>query len=347
MPVYSMYSGKPEPKGINVPGITIAIYDECYFLMDGSDQSFLKYRATAQGLVLEQSIDMKAIAWEPYSGWVNRINEHTILLGSVVDERFRFTEIDLREMKIIRSGLLAVPPAPKGVNYTGISSQLVNNRLFIFYTFQKGMMREHVNPPDDAVHAAVFSYPALELKSNFADKRTTWPGSYNIWSSNSLVLNDTVYVLGQPGGRTGNHPTAPSAILRLNKGAEVFDPDYLFKLGRHGAQEAYTLYNLGHGLAVTRIVESSAISKFDDYMLKRISRYELLDLRRQKRINLAMPAVMLHFTMNVTADENFAYLSVYQENDQSQIWIYDLRLGLLKRGITVNGEIIRIDQLAE
>jgi hypothetical protein len=347
MPVYSMHDGMPEAKGINVPGMTIAIYDQCYFLMDRSDKSFLKYRATAQGLVLEQSIDMKAIAWEPYSSWVNWINEHTILLGSVVDEQFRFTEIDLKEMKILRSGLLAVPPAPKGVNYTGMSSQLVNNRLFVFYTFQKGMMRAHATPPDDAVHTAVFSYPSLELESNFADKRTTWPGSYNIWSSNSLVLNDTIYVLGQPGGRTGNHPTAPSAILRLNKGDQRFDPGYLFKLGNHGGQEAYTLYGLGHGLAVTKIVESSGISQFDDYMMKRISRFELLDLRRQKRFTLAMPPVFLDFLMNVTADENFAYLSVYQQNDKSQIWIYDLRSGILKRGAEVNGQITRIDKLAD
>ncbi|MGY0039561.1 hypothetical protein [Pedobacter sp. NJ-S-72] len=185
------------------------------------------------------------------------------------------------------------------------------------------------------------------MESNFADKRTTWPGSYNIWSSNSLVLNDTIYVLGQPGGRTGNHPTAPSAILRLNKGAQRFDSGYLFKLGNHGGQEAYTLYNLGRGLAVTKIVESSRISQFDDYMMKRISRFELLDLRRQKRFTLAMPPIFLDFLMNVTADENFAYLSVYQQNDKSQIWIYDLRSGVLKRGAEVHGQIIRIDKLKD
>lgn len=345
MPVYEMLEGKPEPKGIDVPGMTIAIYEHCYLLMDMSDHSLLKYRATAEGLVLEQSIDMKKFPWEPYSGWVNWVNDHTILLGSVVDEHFRYIEIDLKEMKILRNGLLKVPPAPKGVNYTAMSAQLVKDKLFIFYTFQKGFMREHINPPDGAIHTAVFSFPELKLQSSFEDKRTTWPGSYNIWSSNSLVLNDTTYVLGQPGGRTGNHPTAPSAILRLNKGAQKFDPGYLFKLGSHGAQEAYTLYNMGHGLAITRIVESSEINQFDDYMLKRISRYELLDLRRQKRIKLAMPPVMLNFIMNVTADENFAYLSVYQDNDKSQIWIYNLRSGILKRGVTVNGEIIRIDRL--
>lgn len=347
MPVYSMQAGKAEAKGIDVPGMTIAVYDHCYLLMDKSDQSFLKYRATAEGLVLEQSIDMKAIPWEPYSGWVNWVNDHTILLGSVVDEQFRYIEIDLKEMKVLRNGLLAVPPAPKGVNYTGMSAQLVKDKLFIFYTYQKGFMREHVNPPDGSIYTAVFNFPGLEFQNSFQDNRTTWPGSYNIWSSNSLVLNDTVYVLGQPGGRTGNHPTAPSAILRLNKGAQTFDPGYLFKLGSHGAQEAYTLYNLGHGLAVTRIVESSVISQFDDYMLKRISRYELLDLRRQKKINLRLPPVLLDFIMDVTADESFAYLSVYQENDKSQIWIYNLRSGILKRGAEVNGQIIRIDKLAD
>ncbi|MBB5635514.1 hypothetical protein HDE68_001402 [Pedobacter cryoconitis] len=347
VPVYAMDKGIAEYKGVNVPGTTIAIYDKCYFLMDGSDHSFLKYRATAEGLVLEQTIDMKAIPWEPYSSWVNRIDAHTILMGSVVEEQFRFTVIDLKEMKILRHGLLAVPPAPKGVNYTGMSAQFVKDRLFVFYTFQKGLMREHVTPPDDAVYTAIFKYPSLELEKTFSDQRTTWPGSYNIWSSNSLVLNDTVYVLGQPGGRTGNHPTAPSAILRLNKGDKSFDPGYMFKLGNHGGQEAYTLYNLGHGLAITKVVESAEIIQFDDYMMKRISHYELVDLRRQKKIKLVMPPVLLDFLMNVTADENYAYLSVYQENDKSQIWIYNLRSGILKRGATVNGQIIRIDKLAD
>ncbi|KIO76067.1 hypothetical protein TH53_17205 [Pedobacter lusitanus] len=283
MPVYSMENGKPEPEGIALPGMVITVDDRCYFLMDKSDKTLLKYRATADGLVLQQSVDMKAIAWEPYSGWVNRVNDHTILLGSVVNERFSYSEVDLKEMKILRNGILAVPPAPKGVNYTGISAQMADNRLFVSYTFQKGFMREHINPPDDAVHTAIFNYPSLKLQRKFEDKRTTWPGSYNIWSSNSLVLNDTVYVLGQPGGRTGNHPSAPSAILRLNKGENTFDPGYLFKLGNQGVQEAYTLYNLGHGLAVTKIVESPVIREFDDYMTKRISRYELVDLRRQKK----------------------------------------------------------------
>ncbi|MBB6499583.1 hypothetical protein [Pedobacter cryoconitis] len=347
MPASSLWDGKPVAKGIDVPGMTIAVYDQHYLLMDRKDQSLLKYRATPEGLVLEGTIDMKPFAWEPYSSWVNWVNEHTVLMGSVVNEKFQYIEIELKEMKVQRSGTLAVPLAPKGLNYTGIFAKLLNNRLFVFYTFQKGFMREHVNPPDDAVHTSIFSYPELQMQNSFEDKRTTWPGSYNGWSSNSVLLNDTIYVLGQPGGRTGNHPVAPSAVLRLNKGANAFDPNYLFKLGSHGAQEAYTLFNLGHGLALTKIVESARISRFDDYLTKRIARYELLDLRRQKRTTLATPAIFLDFNMDVSADENFAYLSVYQQNDKTQLWIYDLRSGVLKRGIQVDGRVMRIDKLSD
>jgi len=345
MPVSSLWDGKPVARGIDVPGMTIAVYDQHYLLMDRRDKSLLKYRATPDGLVLEGTLAMKSFAWEPYSSWVNRINEHTVLIGSVVNEQFQYIEIDLKEMKVQRSGSLAVPAAPKGLNYAGIFAELLDNRLFVFCTYQKGLMREHVNPPDGAVHTSIFSYPELELQNGFEDKRTTWPGSYNGWSSNSVLLNDTIYVLGQPGGRTGNHPVAPSAVLRLNKGANAFDPGYLFKLGVHGAQEAYTLFNLGHGLALTKIVESTRISRFDDYLTKRIARYELLDLRRQKRTALATPAIFLDFNMDVSADEDFAYLSVYQQNDKTQLWIYDLRSGVLRRGIQLDGKVIRIDKL--
>ncbi|KIO76068.1 hypothetical protein TH53_17210 [Pedobacter lusitanus] len=60
-----------------------------------------------------------------------------------------------------------------------------------------------------------------------------------------------------------------------------------------------------------------------------------------------MPPVFLDFLMNVAADDNFAYFSVYQENNKSQIWLYDLRSGILKRGTEVNGQIIRIDKLTD
>lgn len=347
-PLNSFTGNKEIKQGpeISYSGFILTQRNSRYYVMDIEQKLFVCYKADANGFVKERSLSMKDIPWEPYISWLNYIDEHTILLGTVNNKEFSYIEIDLDAMVIKRTGVLNVPPPPdEASNYSGVSAQLVNKKLFVNYTFQKGMMRAHIVPCNDTLFNAQFNYPELELQSTTHDTRTTWPGSYTILAPCSIVYKDDIYVLGQPGGRTGNHKTAPSAILKLDTQTNQFDPDYDFQISDDINREAYTLHDLGHGLALTSVVPSSRIHSFRNYMVNRVANYVLLDLKNQKKIKLDLPDVHLDWIFNTIYDEDFAYISAYDKNGKSQIWQYDHKNGTLSKGITIKGAILRIDKL--
>jgi hypothetical protein len=347
IPAADLQSGTLQPQGIPMPAgnLVITTRGPYYFLLEMKKKLLTKYHATASGLEPEQQLNMQDIPYEPYSSWVLWINANTVLLGSRASDKFTCTTIDLQTMKILHHAVLESPPAPVGKDYTAISAQFSGNRLFIFYTYQKGLMREHIYPPDDTTHALIYNYPALQLQHHLLDDRTTWPGSYNIWGPNTLMLNDTIYVFGQPGGRTGNHPAAPAALLRIDSKKDSFDQTYLFRLADNKSEEAYTLHDLGNGMAITKMVTSKNITKFDDYLLNETAHYELLDLRTQTKKSIPAGDIVLDFLKNILADGDQVYLPVYLGNNSSKIWIYHMKTGNITPGATVTGRVLRLEKL--
>eukprot|EP01133_Synstelium_polycarpum_P002802 gene2802-3224_t len=321
-------------------GIILLADHKGYYVME-KNTKLVHYSLSSGGLKKEQELSMGKIPYEPYSSWLVQVKPGRILLGNMDKDSFACTEIDLDKMNILRYRKLQVPPAKNGKNYAAISAQFAQDRLFIFYTFQKGFMREHLNPADGWVYGVAFDYPELKQVRAFSDSRTTWPGSYNIWGPNTLCYRDTIYVLGQPGGRTANHPEAPSGILRIDAGENTFDKGYFFKLGEPELQEAYSLHDVGNGLAITKMVNSKDIRKFDDYLQKESGHYELLDLKHQRRLRLAVGAIVPDFWKNVWSDHTKAYLPVYLGGNKSRIEVYDLQKGVLSPGPELPGRIIR------
>jgi len=330
---------------VNLGGWLLAQRNNYYYVMDADHQLLLRYRVKASGLELNGSINMKDIPWEPYMSWVTHVNERMLLLGSVNNNKFNYIEIDLEKMVVQRLGELSPPPAPKDKFYVGVSAELVNDDLVVQYTFQKGLMRQHIVPCDDTLYAARFSYPEMKLKDVTKDSRTSWPGSYTILAPASLVYKGDIYSLGQPGGRTGNHTALPSAVLKLDPATNTFDPDYYLEVARPASAEAYTLHDLGHGMALSSVVDLSKVHSFRNYMVNRVARYELLDLEKQKKIKLDLPPVPLEWIINTLQEGDKAYISVYQENGKSQIWQYDHQSGKLSKGISIKGTILHIDHL--
>ena len=330
---------------VNFNGFILAQKDSRYFVMDQEQKAFVAYQIGEQGIRAVAKISMKDIPWEPYMSWVNWVNPRTILIGTVNHHKFNYLEIDLDAMKINRQGTLNVPETAAENNYVGVSGQLVNHQLFVSYTFQKGMMREHIVPCEDTMYMAQFSYPELELQSTAKDDRTTWPGSYAILAPNSMVFQDQVYILGQPGGRTGNRKGTPSSILKIDTKKNIFDPAYNFQIADGNQEEAYTLQNLGDGLALTSVVSLDKVHSFENYMINRVANYVLLDLKNQKRTKLDLPDVQLEWIFNTIWDDDFAYLSVYQQDGNSQIWQYNRKDATLKKGILIKGAIFRINRL--
>ncbi|MBB2150080.1 hypothetical protein [Pedobacter gandavensis] len=330
---------------VNFNGFILAQKDSRYFVMDQEQKSFVCYQVDEKGIKALSMISMKDIPWEPYMSWVNWIDAHTILIGTVNNHKFNYLEIDLDAMKINRKGLLNVPETSADNNYVGVSGQFIKDKLFVSYTFQKGMMREHIVPCDDTMYLAQFNYPDLTLENTAQDHRTTWPGSYAILAPNSLVYQDNIYVLGQPGGRTGNRKGTASAILKIDTEKNNFDPSYNFKVADGIQEEAYTLHDIGDGLAISSVVQLDKVHSFENYMINRVANYVVLDLKHQKKTQLNLPDVQLDWIFNTIWDEDFAYISVYQQDGKSQIWQYNRKAATLKKGVLIKGAVVRISRL--
>lgn len=330
---------------VNFNGFILAHKDSRYYVMDQEQKSFVCYALTENGIKAINKISMKDIPWEPYMSWVNWVDPHTILIGTVNNHKFNYFEVDLDAMKIKRKGFLNVPATSADNNYVGVSAQLVKDKLFVSYTFQKGMMREHIVPCEDTMYLAQFNYPDLELESTAQDSRTTWPGSYAILAPNSMVFQDHVYVLGQPGGRTGNRKSTPSSILKIDTKKNIFDPSYNFQIANGIQEEAYTLQDIGDGLAITSVVQLDKVRSFENYMINRVANYVLVDLEHQKKTKLNLPDVQLDWIFNTIYEDDFAYISVYQQDGNSQIWQYNRKDAALKKGLLIKGAIFRINRL--
>ncbi|WP_160717442.1 hypothetical protein [Chitinophaga solisilvae] len=343
LPALTVETDLPRETMLPPHHLTIATRGDLYYFMDMERKIFAEYRVTPTGLQKQRETSMAAVPYEPYDSWMVWAGEHTLLLGNRDGDKFGCSVIDPEAMKLLRYVTLQTPPAPAGLNYTAVSAQFVQQRLLLFYTYQKGWMREHLTPPSDTMYANVYGYPELQLQHTFPDTRTTWPGSYNIWGPNTLHLHDTAYVLGQPGGRTGNHPSALSAVLRAT--GNGFDSSYLFPLTDNKTTEAYTLHNIGYGKAITKVVASAGVTRFDDYLQQETAHYELLDLVARTRKAIPAGNIRLSFNHDVLADDTTVYLPVYLGNNKSRILLYHLKTGSITPGITVTGRILRMDKL--
>jgi len=349
IPAADLSQGLLEGKGGNLnDGIMLTNQGADFYFLKFPERTLLKYKADANGLHLQQKLDMPDNHFEAYSGWVVWTGPNKMMLGSREQKVFYYTELDVAAMKILRRGTMDVPPPPaENLNYPSISVQFVHNQLLFFYTFQEGYMRAHITPAGDLMYAAVFNYPEMKRLRTFEDGRTTWPGSYGIWITNAVADQDTVYVLGQPGGRMAVHPSLRPAVLRVKPDAKGFDPDYFFDLGGHKNEEVYSLQAVKNGLAITKVVNTDLVAKFDDYIQSKTSHYELLDLRNRKRIKIPGLKIELDFFKDVVADADLVYLPVDMDNGNTKFWIYNLKTASLTEGAEIVGKIIRLDKISD
>lgn len=330
---------------VNFNGFILAQKDSRYFVMDQEQKSFVCYQIDEKGINQISMISMKDIPWEPYMSWVNWVNSHTIFIGTVNQHKFNYLEVDLDAMKINRKGFLAIPETSNENNYVGVSGQLLKDKLFVSYTFQKGMMRDHIVPCEDTMYVAQFNYPDLKLENTTQDSRTTWPGSYAILAPNSLIYKDNIYILGQPGGRTGNRKGTPSSVLKINTKKNILDPSYNFQIADGIHEEAYTLQDIGDGMAISSVVILNKIHSFENYMINRVANYVLLDLKNQTKTKLNLPDVQLDWIFNTIWDDDFAYIAVYQKDGYSQIWQYNRKDATMKKGLLIKGAVFRINRV--
>ena len=134
-------------------------------------------------------------------------------------------------------------------------SYIENGKLFIaFYTLEGASW---ATTETDTAYVSVYSYPGLQYLHTFKDTRTGPIGYYG--GSPAMITDEagnhySFSTSSKAGGFTQS--TKPSGILKINKGAEQFDPSYFFNIESQGYRILTGAY-AGNGKVVARVVSTT------------------------------------------------------------------------------------------
>ena len=297
-------------------------------------------------LQIEKRLPLKpAVTWHPVASWHSWADDSTLLLGtSMAGKQFVYMTVNVNSMEVSRSGKLDIPLPEDGYNYGGVMGRLAGNKLYVAYMLYQYENRQAL--PGDTMYLATIDYPSMQTTSITTDTRSTFPGGYILFWQVSLELDGDIYFITQPGGRLRRHPDFKSAVFRIKKGDNKLDPGYFFPLSDNLTQEAYGLYDLGNGLAVTKIADRSKVNQFSDYYENNVISYHLLDLKQKTITKMPLPDDRLDFHKNLIEKNGKAFIGIYGPDGRSAVWSYDLKTGEVKRGFQTSGQILVIDQLA-
>lgn len=316
-----------------------------YFGINEQTGDFVKYKIEKNNLTTVKRIPFKSVvSWRPVASWFSWANDSTLFLGSSMSgKQFVYATVDVKNMKIISSGNLDIPLPEKDFNYGGIMGRIVGNKLYVAYMLYQYENKEAL--PGDTIYLATIGYPSMKTANITKDTRSTFPGGYILFWQVSLELEGDLYFIAQPGSRLRRHPKFKSAVYRIKKGDDKLDPDYFFPLSDNISQEAYGLYDLGNGKALTKIADKSKVNQFSDYYQSSIISYYLLDLKTKSRTKMALPNDRLDFHKNLLVKDGKAYIGIYGTDGKSTVWNYDLKSGKTSEGLKMAGQILMLDEL--
>jgi hypothetical protein len=322
----------------------VSAYGNGYFYgIDDGKPKFTRYIPTDKGLITDVEIPFHQVAWNAYESWYNWIDDNTILLGSSMDgHRFTYSIIDVKSMKIVKSGDLDIPQPADDQRFGGVLGVYRDNRLFVGYTHHTGWQSK--KPSSDTTFLAVIEYPSMKTLKIETDTRSTSPGGLYLHATYSMQENGDIYFLAAPGERTHRHHSAKTALYRIRKGTETLDKEYFFEIG-DADKEGYMLYPLGEGKALIKMIERKKVKQYMDYLGRGVADYYLLDIHAQTKTKLDLPADVLGFTENVLVDNGMAYIGVTEKKNESYVWEYNIKTGSLKKGLKVEGKALIIKKL--
>lgn len=341
-----LVSVPPQPDDFS-SAIVFGYQDGYYYGMEDEQKKLIRYRTVGDELVVEKELSYKGTPWSYYSSWHNWINARTLLMGTTNGDgrEFDYAVIDVQDMRFLAKGKLDIPPPGRNEHYGGIFARHRGDRLYIGYSLYRGFRSP--TPVQDTTYLASIAYPSMQTIGIQKDTRSVWPGGYYLHASFSVENDDAIYFMTEPGGRTHNHPTAPTGIYRIPAGQDRLDSTYFFRIADKKTEEAYELFSLGRGKALTKVVVNSRITQYMDYLYKNVVEYYVLDLKNRTRTRLPLPLDELEFVQNVLADGDDVYIAVNTGNDESIVWKYSLTTGRLTKGLRIPGRVYHLNRLPD
>jgi len=342
----TLKSGKltVEKNAADIPAILFSYRDSSYFGIDYDSEDLIRFAPQETTLKETGRLHLdKERVWRKTSSWFSWVAKDTLLIGSSMSgKHFEYCLISTRKMELLRKGHLDIPLPGKNLNYGGIYGRLQGDKLYIAYTIY-----DYWNPakpaPSDTTYLATISYPEMKTESISKDARATFPGGYLLSWEFGLAYQNQVYFVTQTGGRTREHPWSPNAVFRIKNNQQQIDPSYFFKLADKKTEEAYGLYDLGEGLAITKIIRKVDIDETMDYLNKNVVEYYLTDLIKNKKTKLLLPKDILDFRRNILRIGNEIYIAIYDPARKcSVVWVIDKNTLKATKGLTIPGHAVQL-----
>lgn len=316
-----------------------------YFLRAGK---FRKYTLEKTGLKEIGQLSMP----DQHIENINWINKDTLLLftsDNKTSRRLWYTKIAISSFSIVQQQELIVPSADPDFNIISIGfSTIRQQQLLVGYTFNK-IINETDFTTIDTLYVATLDRKTLKLKEIQKDTRSTYPGGINTVQSYSFNdENGNYYFMACPGIALGNNPSKPTAIFKIGKESTQIDPNYFFNLTAKTHNHAYGMWYLGNNQAIIRSERKDRYTDFSDHHSTYQFEYYLIDLIAKTTRKLDLPFDKGTRKESVFVENGKAYITIDDNTEQHQIWIYDVKSGQITTGLQLDQEadfIVRIDRL--
>lgn len=328
----------------------IIVKDHSYYHLDRKKALFIKYKIAGAALEPLLKLPIKDFSIENYY-WIGK---DTLLLTGLNFSKFnqvKYAMVNTGTMKMIRDGEISIMKPSNGFTSMSIGfAERRKNKLYVGYTYHKQLSRSSYTT-SDTTFVSTLSYPDMKVLKTAKDTRSTYPGGIN--TIQSYAFNDEsgdYYYMSCPGIALGNRPDLPTAIFRINAGADQPDNNYFFNISGSVIQNhAYGMWYLGSGQAIIRSERKDLYKGLGDHYSTAHFEFFLLDIRNGKVLKkLGLPLDKGTRRECVIVEGDNAYIAVNSTKNGNYIWIYNRQTGTLKKGLKLAGNtdfIMRIDKL--
>lgn len=260
--------------------------------------------------------------------WKIWLDNGNLMVGGESAAGLTYDIFDVENLSVVKSGVLNIPQAPKGViNQT---AEFRDNKVHMFYNYYN----EDYSAAD-STFMAVVDYPAMNNLTIDADVRSVNPGTGS-WGPVSFVDNNNIYVLSGPTVGNGSRPDRPCVIWKIKSGETTFDDSYDLNITNlTGGDNAIIMFYAGNGKAVIVCANHTRFSTFDELYEKPVWDFYEMDVNTKTLKKLATDPSFASWDQTYVREGNKAYFTVNTAKDGPYIYEYNSESGQLTKGLKV------------
>lgn len=309
----------------NTLGTYVIIRDSFLISLDKKTQTLSKYNYKEDQLVPSGKLAVKGFDF--ISNTVD-LGPNQLYISGQGDKDMHLI-IDPQQMKLLKKAPWNFPVAKDQFRFE-TSASLHEGKLYLGYS-SFGKEFDHCS---DTSYLAVLDYPALNNLKITKDTRSAFPGTgVNGLFDSFIDAHGDQYLLSSPVFYHGNHPKAPTAFYKIAKGAATFDQEYFFNLSSlTKGVHLLGITNAGNGQVVLVTAPIPATGKTDYYIADVYKKTLKLLLKDQQYPNFI-------WGTSGFFDGSKAYFVVNEKDSQAQVYSYDAKKEVLKKGVLIKGSV--------